>query len=179
MDLSAALDNDEFKDLTEAECVTALAEVVEVSRDSTSYTWSSLNLKLLEDGVDLATVSTWDQGVGSMTGGSMLKEMLGATGIDFTLEPVRMMLKGAIAASDKKAVIALLNALLNVGIKTGPRWKKYDIQTEPTEADIKAARVKRQNEKDASGLLNECIQPMISESASIADIKTAVAAWGE
>jgi len=69
--------------------------------------------------------------------------------------------------------------LLQVGIKTGPRWEKHGLAEEPTEAEVTAARQVIQNERDAASLMNECINPLMAQKASLAEIKTAVAAWGE
>lgn len=179
MSLVDALKDSVFDGLTDAECVAKFGETVEISRDNTSHTLSSLNLALLDIGVDLAVVSSWDQVVSGITGGPMMLAMLGGSGIDFTLDPVRAMISAAIAATEDQATEDLLNAMLQVGIKTGPRWEKHGLADEPTEAEVTAARQIIQNERDAASLLNECINPLMAQKASLADIKTAVAAWGE
>lgn len=177
MNLVDALKYDEFTGLTDSECVTSFNTDVTISTDNTAYTWSSLNLKLLDLGVDLSVVSTWDQVIGNMTGGSMMKEMLRATGIDFTLTPVRQMITAAIAASDNDSEKALLNALLQIGVTTGKKYVKYGLDSLPSEQEVNAARVKIQNTNDATALINECINPLIANQSSLADIKAAVAAW--
>lgn len=179
MSLSDALKDSVFEGLTDAECVAKFGETVELSRDSTSHTLSSLNLVLLDIGVDLSVVSSWDQLVSAITGGPMMLQMLGGSGIDFTLKPVRDMITAAITSSEDENVKTFLGLLLQVGIKTGPRWQKHGLADEPTEAEVTAARQVIQNERDAASLLNECINPLIAERASLADIKTAVAEWGE
>ena len=179
MSLSDALKDSVFEGLTDAECVTKFGETVEVSRDNTSHTLSSLNLALLEIGVDLAVVSSWDQMVSGITGGPMMLQMLGGSGIDFTLQPVRDMITAAITASEDQNVKTFLGLLLQVGIKTGPRWQKHGLPALPTEADVTIARQIIQNERDAASLMNECINPLRAQKASLAEIKTAVAAWGE
>jgi len=179
MSLSDALKDSVFEGLTDAECVAKFGETVEVSRDNTSHTLSSLNLALLDIGVDLSVVSSWDQTVSNMTGGSMMLQMLGGSGIDFTLQPVRDMIKAAITASEDQNIKTFLGVLLQVGIKTGPRWEKHGLAEEPTEAEVTAARQVIQNERDAASLMNECINPLMAQKASLAEIKTAVAAWGE
>lgn len=179
MSLSDALKDSVFEGLTDAECVTKFGETVEVSRDNTSHTLSSLNLALLDIGVDLAVVSSWDQTVSNITGGPMMLQMLGGSGIDFTLQPVRDMITAAITASEDQNIKTFLGLLLQVGIKTGRRWEKHGLEALPTEEQVTAARQIIQNERDAASLLNECIEPLRAQKASLADIKTAVAAWGE
>lgn len=179
MSLSDALKDSVFEGLTDAECVTKFGETVEVSRDNTSHTLSSLNLALLDIGVDLSVVSSWDQTVSNITGGPMMLQMLGGSGIDFTLQPVRDMITAAITATEDQNVKTFLGLLLQVGIKTGPRWQKHGLPAFPTEAEVTAARQIIQNERDAASLMNECLNPLFAQKASLAEIKTAVAAWGE
>lgn len=177
--LSTVLRNSEFTNLTDAECVSELDETVVISTNNYAYTWSSLNLKLIDMGVSLNIIKTWDTTISSLEGGSMLDRMLSATGVDFTLESVRSSIQSIIDASVDEGVIYLLNQLLEVGITHGKLWQKYNLDALPTEEEVAAARQIITNQNDASSLLNECINPLIAESASLAEIKSAVAAWGE
>lgn len=177
--LSTVLRNSEFTNLTDAQCVAKLDEDVVIGTDNYAYTWSSLNLKLIDMGVSLSIIKTWDTTIASLEGGSMLDRMLSATGVDFTLDSVRSSIQSIIDDSVDQDVIYLLNKLLEVGITNGKLWEKYALDALPTEAGVAAARQIITNQDDASALLNECINPLIAQNKSLAEIKTAVAAWGE
>lgn len=177
MTLVEALQDAIFSGLTDAECVAKFDETTEVARDNTAYTWSSINLKLLANGIDASLVATWDTAVPLLTGGTMLDRMLSNTGVDFTLDAVRTMVQAAIAQNQDANIDLVLNELLNIGITYGKRYLVYGLEALPTEAEVAAARVIIQNRANASALLNECINVLVSQDKSLDEIKAAVAAW--
>lgn len=167
-----------FEGLTDAECVAKLDESTELNRDETSYLWGGLNIKLLENGVDPSLVATWDQLIANLPGGPMLGEMLRSGGVNLSLDSVRGPIQSAIGTTTE-SVDSLLNALLDIGIETGKRYAYYGLSELPTEAEVATARAETQNESEVASLLNEVIHPKVAEGATLAEIKTAVAAWGE
>jgi len=179
MTLEIALQDGIFSGLTDAECVAKLDETTEIARDTTPYTWSSINLKLLEKGVDAGIVGTWDSAIPNLTGGTMLDRMLGNTGVDFTIEAVRIMVQAAIQSNQDANIETVLNMLLEIGITTGKRYLTFGLESLPTEQEVNLARQKNANERAGIALINECINPLISQKASLSDIKSAVAAWSE
>ena len=166
-----------FDGLTDAECVTAFDETVEISRDETSYLWGGLNIKLLENGVDSSIVATWNELIIELPGGKMLGEILRSGGVNLSLDIVRGPIQLAIGESEQ--LDPLLNTLLQTGVRTGKLWEKHGLESLPTETEVANARQSNQNQQDGAGLINECINPLVASGASLADIKTAVAAWGE
>ena len=176
MDLKDAIQREDFSLLSDAEVAAAFNADVELSRDSTPYLWGGLNIKLLELGVSPTIVASWDQTIVDLPGGTMLGEMLRSGGVDLSLDAVLGPLQAAVGLGDANADI-LLNALLSIGITMGKKWELSALETLPTEAEVAAARSAIQNEQAVATLMNEVIQPMISNGATVAEIKTAVAAW--
>ena len=164
-----------FSGLTDAECVTALDETVEISRDETSYLWGGLNIKLLENGVDSSIVATWNELIVGLPGGKMLGEMLRSGGVNLSLDIVRGPIQAAVGLNEQ--LDPLLSALLQIGIKTGKCWEKYGLESLPTETEIATARAEIQNESDIASLFNELLNPMQADGSTVAQIKTAIANW--
>jgi len=176
MALKEAVQNEDWSGLSDEEVVTAFNADVELSRDTTSYLWGGLNIKLLEKGIDSALVATWDQLIVDLPGGPMMGEMLRSGGVDLSLDAVRVPLQAAVGLGDSDAD-TLLNALLSIGITIGKKWELSALEALPTEAEVNAARVTIQNEQDVASLLNEVINPMSVDGSTVAEIKSAVAEW--
>ena len=178
MGLPEILNEGIFTGLTDAECVTKLEEVVEVHRDSSRYRWRRINEHMDNIGIDGSIIATWNELIAGLPGASMLDKMLTEDdGVDFTHATVRPLLQAAMVESTDPAADLVLQTLLDIGIKNGPRWEGYGLSAAPTEAEVAAARTIIQNRQDANALLNECINPLLATDASLADIKTAVANW--
>jgi len=177
MNLQDVLTDDSFTGLTAAECVTALDATVEVTRDATAYMWSRLNIRLMEKGLPLEIVMSWNQLLPTLPGGSMLGEMLRAGGVDLTREDVRGALSAVIGTGDA-ATDLLLNTLLEIGIETGKNWVRYGLESLPVEADIVTARAIIQNTQEVATLFNELLYPLLAdETITVERVKTAVANW--
>lgn len=128
-----------FSGLTAAQASAKGLESVELSRDSTSYTWSGVNEKLVEAGVDLQIVAAWNTVLDSISGGSMLGEMLRSGGCDFTRPTLRGQLAAVLATDPGEPVATVLQALLDIGIQYGTRWAYHSVAPEPTVEQIQAA----------------------------------------
>ena len=179
MTLQQVISASEFSGLTDAECVTVFGETVEVSRDETAYNWKGLGNKLREKGLTDAQLVGWNTAIEGLPGCDIFREMLRSDGIDLTDTTVRSLIAYALATNEDETAEAALTACLDIGIHMGPLWEKYGLSGLPTEAEVAAARQSNQNQQDAASLLNECINPLVAQGASLAEIKTAVAAWGE
>lgn len=179
MELYNILSDSEFLELSDSECVAKLDEDVDISKDETYYTWTTANRQLLKNGLDAGLIAVWNTAIEGIVGASMLDKMLSSTGVNFSLPEVRGLIVQAIDSTDNEIAISALQACLDIGIKRGKAWYKYGLGELPSESDISEARVIIKNKNDASSLLNECINPLISEFASLEEIKLAVAAWGE
>lgn len=179
MTLQQAISASEFSGLTDAECVTAFGKTVEVSRDETAYNWKGLGNKLREKGLNNVQLGTWNTAIEGLPGCDIFREMLRSDGIDFTDETVRDLIAFALDSNEDETAEAALSACLDIGVHMGPLWEKYGLSELPTEEQVAAARQLNQNQQDAAALINECINPLVGQGASLADIKSAVAAWGE
>lgn len=178
MGLPEVLNEGIFTGLTDAECVTKLEEVVEIHRDSSRYRWRRINDHMDNIGIDGTVIATWNEAIAALPGASMLANMLSEPdGVDFSHATVRLLLESALAASTDPVADTAIQVMLDIGIKNGPRWEGYGLPAAPTEAEVTAARVVIKNRQDANALLNECINPLVAEDASLTDIKTAVANW--
>jgi len=148
-----------------AEIVKAFGETVEVSRDATAYTWSGVNDRLVNMGVDPLTVVGWNVAVDALPGGSMLSLMLSSGGVDFTGPFIRQQLT-AVKQVASPEVAEVLYALLSIGITMGPLWRKAGLSSLPTEAEVESALA----EIDKASIVAQCQQ-------SIAAKHTAISGW--
>ena len=178
MNLETVLLDATFIGLTNAECVTKLEEITEVSRDTTAYTWTNLNAKLLEIGLPDALVTSWNITLADLPGGSMLANMLSAAGVDLSHPVMQAQLTAVRDAIADPTVILLLNAFLQIGIKTGPLWEARRLSALPSEQEIIDARTENSRQQAVATMLNECINPLVAGNATVAEIQSAVAAWG-
>lgn len=179
MSLVEALMDDIFTGLTDAECVAKLDETVEISRDDTAYRWKTLGSKLREKGLDDMELITWNSSIEGLPGCDTFREMLRSDGVDFTDESTRASIAYALSVNTDAVAAKTLNTCLDIGITMGKRYVSYSLSALPSETEVADARILIQNMRDANLLLNECINPLVAQKASLAEIKTAVATWGE
>lgn len=141
MSLRDVLQTAEFSSLSDADAQALLVAIVDLRTDSTAYKWSGLAEELLNAGIDPAILVDLEEILGSLPiGAKMFDKMLLSGGVDFSLPGIR----GQIAANLGQSITAdqttVLQACLQIGIPTGPRWVKESLSAEPTVADVTAAR---------------------------------------
>jgi len=175
------LDSDFFRDLTDAECVAAFDEDVELNRDSSSYNLKALGAKLREFGLTDLQLATWYSSIDGLLGADLFKGMLLSDGIDFSDESMRNQIQFAISQTEDETAEVMLSACLDIGISTGKRYAYYGLDSLPTEEEIATARTSISNMIEVATLFNEVLNPMLANQSalSLSEIKAAVAAWGE
>lgn len=160
-----------------ADALDALSAASVEVRDDTSYTWSGVNERLAEMGVPLEIVMVWDTALKDIPGGSMLGEMLRSGGCDFTRPNLRGALQYALPQSSEPTA-TVLTALLAIGIRNVTPWSQVAGDAAlPTVDEIAFAQRRITSSRWVSRLLNEVINPLVAQGKTIAEIKTAVAAW--
>lgn len=160
-----------------AEQIKAALQVdVTLRTDGTSYTWSGLSEKLVENGVDPQVVAGMGAVVGSLTGGDMLDRMLSSGGVNFAKPVIREMLAAAAQAAPQFATV--ITAMLSIGIATGPRWQRMGLPALPTDDDIAAAVDSIALSRKWEQVKNELVPSMLNAGASWSQIKTAIAEIG-
>ena len=155
--------------------------------------------KLIAAGVDATTVAGLDTVLVTLPGGSMLDRMLSSGGVDFTGPVVRASL--AAIAQFKPDYAGIINAMLGIGVQTGPRWQKpsLGIVSQPTAESCQIAldEIAAQAAADAAAAIRDEVQRFLNKrytalvlrivagadlqsiSADLTDQAAIVAAWGE
>lgn len=132
----------EYSGLTDQQALDRLLEVTVLSTDSTAYTWSGTNERLGQLGLPLEVLAGWDSVLIGLPGGSMMDRMLSSGGVNYTLPDIRAGLQAVLDANPGESVAAVITALMEIGVRHGPRWQSYGgvISAEPTLDSIAAAR---------------------------------------
>lgn len=143
MSLRSTLMLPEFSGLTDQQALDHLLEVIELDHDTTAYKWSGTNERLGQMGLPFEILAGWDQVLLSLPSGSMMDRMLLSGGVDYTLPNIRFGLQQVLASNPAEPVPTVINALLEIGIPHGPRWKLNALQIPitPTLQDITDTRV--------------------------------------
>lgn len=142
MTLRDVLKTAEFRAYTDQQALDALLATVEISRNNSAFTYSGLNLAFLSVGIDPTILIGARAKLKAIPiGGDDLEAMLLSGGVDFTLDAIRTQIlaniqTGALTADQ----LALCNAALQIGIRTGARWIKEGLSVEPSLVDITSAR---------------------------------------
>lgn len=157
-----------------AELLALLRETVEMARDSTPYTWSGVNNRLAAMGVSLEVITTWGSAVASLPGGDMMERMLSSGGIDFSLDLIQAALSAAKEGANGPTT-QLLTLLQAIGVQTGPRWQKFGLPAEPTLQQIDDAKQVIENTRWVTHVVNEILNPGLSEGKTIDELKALVA----
>lgn len=142
MSLRDVLQLAEYSGLTDQQALDRLLEVTVLATDPTAYTWSGTNERLGQMGLPLEVLAGWDSVLIGLPGGAMMDRMLSSGGVNYTLPNVRAGLQAVLDANPGESVAAVITALMEIGVRHGPRWQAYDgaITAEPTLESIAAAR---------------------------------------
>lgn len=167
---------------TAAEILTALVADVTIATDSTAYTWSGLSEKLVTAGVAPMVIAGMASVVNAIPGGDMLDRMLSSGGVNFAGPVVRAQLAAAAQSAPQYADV--IEAILSIGITTGPRWRRAGLALLPSESEIQVAmdEAAAQLAKDALRvwLRRRCDEIDLAIIAGQIGTQEAVAAaWGE
>lgn len=176
--LKDVLVNSIFTDLTDSECITKLDEDVVLNPNNERYVWTTINTALLANGINADYIAVWNESINGLVGASMLDKMLSsAVGVNFSLPEVRGLIKAAISSTDNVIAKTVLQKCLDIGGTDGKLWQSYGLESLPTEQDIADAKEILQNQNDVTTLLNEVINPMVSNGSTVSEIKTAITNW--
>lgn len=166
--------------LTDQQTLDALNATVVVATDSTAYTWAGLGEKLVANGLDPAIVMNARPLVQAITpGGITLDGVLSSGGFDLSSAINRALIASAGVTAPPDAV-ALLTAMLSIGITNGPRWttSTNGISTQPTLSEIADARESITDQNDKCRLMNEVINPQATDPGiTLATMKSNIANW--
>lgn len=173
MSLISTLRKPEYDGLSDAECVSHLAETVEISRDASLYSIRKVrhvvpdldNLRLVLGTIDAAAAQ--DPVIKGFAG------TLQSVGIDFSDALTQQMIASLATAGSWPD--AVTKAVREIGIVTGPRWKKEGLESAPDEQAVAAARA-RIVELDKMTALEDTIRSMRLADNTLAQVKTAVEA---
>lgn len=170
--LATAIQSEELSG-SAAEVLDALLEEVVVSTDSTAYSWSGVNEKLLELGVAPEVVAGWDTALAEIPGGSMLDRMLASKGGVNLANPVIQSQLEAVKAVAAPEAATLLVALQAIGVRRGPRWSKY-VEAEPDEAAVTAALTEVESREWWSHIMFDIVPSMLTAANTVEEIKAAI-----
>jgi len=160
-------------DLPVQDILNALGETIEVSRDSTPYTWAGVCSKLLIAGIPATVVDDLITNIVAFPGGKSLNASLNSGGVDFTLASVQA---GIDAIGDAMGPDGLLLAavLKSIGIQYTTRWASFGLSGLPTEQEVIDAISAVEVRNWANTAINEIITPMVTAGNTKAEIITAI-----
>ena len=160
-------------DLPIQDILTALNSNVEVSRDSTPYTWAGVCTKLLAAGLGPTDVDAFITNIVNFPGGKSLDVSLNSGGVDFSLPGIQGGLD-AIGSALGPDGASLVYALKSIGIQYKPQWEAFGLERIPTEQEIIDATAHIQVRDWSNTIINEIIHPMVTAGNTKAEIITAI-----
>ena len=167
----------ENSELSNQQIVDALSEKVEISRDSTPYTWSGITEKLVMHGVPPTELVQLMSGIDQLPGGSVLDKCLSSGGFDFSNDVNRATIK-SFEVNEPEWAVNVLNAMLAIGApKMATKSELYGIELLSVEG-VAAERKRMKSLADKTRLMNDVVNAMVSDDTkTIDELKTAIAAW--
>lgn len=157
-----------------------LGESVIVRTDRTAYTWAGLGVR-----AGIATAAAVGVLVDTLAGSGgdaaamaiQFRRSLNSGGVNFAEAEVRASL-AAVRAGLPDGYKPLIDALLEVGVTHAARYTEYGIDVLPTLEQVAGAKAEALS-RDAKNALVVSLVPLIDDAGtSLADLKSAAAAWG-
>jgi hypothetical protein len=170
-------------DRTTAELRNWLDEAVVLSRHNVAYTWAGLSdrLGILTAAGVRQLVNALKQDPQSAAAAEIFDDSLKSGGVNFALDSVQealQQMRVGMEADNNLQGVALVDALLALGVTRGPRYRTFGLDVLPNETAIDAAKTRLGNIAAVTALVNEVINPAIGQGASLVEVKALVAAWG-
>jgi hypothetical protein len=123
---------------TDAEVAAAFAGNVPHYEDHDPYDWARLIERLIGLGAAQADAFTLDKTIAALPGGELFGRMLD-TGTDLAKDTTRTLIR-AMRVGQSAEVQALLDLVLDAGVKMGPYWQHLGLPKAPTEVDVASAK---------------------------------------
>lgn len=159
MSLREVLRDSSYTGLTDAECVARLAEVVEISRDTSLKSVRDIQAALEPSLNDFRLVwGTFEAAVQSDPAMRAYMTTISSVGVNMTNATLRGIIATLAAAGEWPD--AVRDAILALGIVSGPRWQQAGLGAEPTEAEVTAARTLNTVETQAVAWFNEVVSEL-------------------
>jgi hypothetical protein len=166
---------------TSAEVLQWLGESVEVSRDRTAYTWAGLSDRLgltITAGVrQLVNVLKQQGGEEQMLAAELFDDSLKSGGVNFASPTVQAALEQIRAGLDQAGQaqgVALVRALLSLGITYAPRYTLYGLRELPRLEEIEAAQRQAAQKARLVAWQNEILNPLLAAGGTVEEVLDAI-----
>lgn len=170
-----------FVGLSASDAAIALGAIVSVPQPVSSYSFSGVMNALALAGCDQSILFDGETFIKSLIGGPSLYSMLTCPGLpNFALAGIQAQLAANLAmqtAANNSAAVQAINVMIGLGIVKMPLWQSLGISVSPTTDVITSALAVVTCQQLVATLMNEVLQPLIATGATLAQLKTAVAAF--